>query len=236
MESDKFKTLCKTAKEWDWATDYVRSNVEPNLLSRITGLPHTFRLDRERLISVLIELERLPPGQLFISRLKNALRQFRYRSPSNGRESCSFMLSKATKTALKKLAKLQGRTEVSIIESLINDAAQDEAEHRKRIAGQKTHEKTRRYEQNKELAWNRLELEETKQHLEAFIRLLASYETVKGEILATTTEQQMEAAGLAQQKIYLVRQEIKFSVLSKLKLSPLAREREAGWSLISRPY
>ncbi|KAA6178317.1 hypothetical protein F3K50_05220 [Pseudomonas marginalis] len=53
--------------------------------------------------------------------MKNALRQRRYRSPSNGKQACTFSLPNSTVKKLRRLAAAPGQTETSIVTELIDD-------------------------------------------------------------------------------------------------------------------
>ncbi|HCF0204142.1 TPA: hypothetical protein NH783_006333, partial [Pseudomonas aeruginosa] len=61
-------------------------------------------------------------GVKLIERLRNAIRQRRYRQAEGGRKTCSFTLPLNTKDKLKILAKNADTTETAIIESLIAGA------------------------------------------------------------------------------------------------------------------
>ncbi|WHL27421.1 hypothetical protein QJS63_23795 [Pseudomonas juntendi] len=119
------------------------------------------------------ELEKYAAGVKLIERMRNSIRQRRYRLAEGGRKTCSFTLPLNTKDKLKILAKNADTTETAIIESLIAGAlqsSQDQKEGKRREALEKT---ITRNSSKLAQELNKIRLEVTTKHLDASLRRLA---------------------------------------------------------------
>lgn len=121
-------------KERVWATNYL---VEEMPREALAGFAFEVRANPTLLIQSIRKLETMAEGVKLITRVRNNLRQKRYRASAKGRATCSFTLPRDTKAKLKGLAKSAETTETAIIESLIAGAlqsSQDQKEEKRREA------------------------------------------------------------------------------------------------------
>lgn len=161
--------------EWEWAERYLQDRA-PHSISNIV-------LSRFRdpgyagTMQIIENLERVADGLKLIERLKNALRQRRYRSPSNGRKACTFSLPNSTVKNLRRLAKARGQSETLIVANLIDELGsitkeqQSEAKQLKEVA------RLEREAAKKTTSLLRSQLDEVLKHLERHVELLLMWET-----------------------------------------------------------
>ncbi|MCQ4256387.1 MULTISPECIES: hypothetical protein [Pseudomonadaceae] len=224
MKSKGFDDLCRSDDEWSWLDRYIARN--PISLEREYFSPGQFAETSTKNL-VIRRLERIPKseeGVLWLTRMKGALRQHRYRSPANGRESSTYVLNSSTKKKLVRLAERYKKTETAMVESLINDAVREDADLRQQLVKKKEEDKVARHQTNDALARCREELRETKNQLMGCIGFLAAYEIARGENPLPSDEELKLSEELALQKKARVRKEIEYAVLRSLELSPMLQE------------
>jgi len=150
------------ALQIQWAADYIKKR-KPNYLLFLPQVTHA------NLISVGMHLEEEESGREILRNMKNAWRQKKYRSPSNGRKACTFSLSTYAKKSLTRLAGHYQLSETALIEKLIEEERLTERLNRqqsKMLIGF-----SRRSLQDKN-SYNSA-LDKVAKHLEQFIVLLA---------------------------------------------------------------
>lgn len=161
--------------EWEWAERYLQERAPYSLRDivharfRAAGYAGT--------VQIIDDLEKVPDGLKLIERLKNALRQRRYRSPGNGRKACTFSLPNATVKHLRRLAKLHEQPETLIVTNLIdglNSATKERQEETKRMKEAARLEREAAKQTNTLL---RNQLDEAMKHLERHVELLLMWET-----------------------------------------------------------
>ena len=125
-------------KEAEWAASYLSKRWPEGLKAKPSPTPPMLY---HSLAESIHELEKYAAGVKLIERMRNSIRQRRYRLAEGGRKTCSFTLPLNTKDKLKILAKNADTTETAIIESLIAGAlqsSQDQKEGKRREALEKT--------------------------------------------------------------------------------------------------
>lgn len=210
----------KDRDEWQWAAKYLTSRSSPALKNKL-GL--MISMDFRSLIRLIPALEKEAEGVKLIERLRNAIRQRRYRLAEGGRKTCSFTLPKATKATLKTLAKRHKITETGLIERLIESASQrdsvQKAEARHESQAMKAIRNARKLEQ--ELA--NVRIEETWKQLRHSTKQLAQWETyLEGALPALPTEHEVTATTLAEQNLRVIKEAIDAAVAKHVLMSPRA--------------
>jgi hypothetical protein len=159
--------------ETEWAANYLSRRCPEPLKKCLSSMASTVF---SSLVRSIHALENEAEGVRFIERLRNAIRQRRYRLVEGGRKTCSFTLPKATKAALKILAKRHKTTETALIERLINGAllaAQDQKEEKRRetITAKITRNSSKLAHE-----LNGVRIEEANKHLKRCLKQLAIWE------------------------------------------------------------
>ena len=161
--------------EWEWTERYLQERA-PKSLSNIVHA--RFRAaGYAGTVQIIHDLEKVPDGLKLIERLKNALRQRRYRSPGNGRKACTFSLPNATAKNLRHLAKLHEQPETLFVTNLIdglNSATKEQQAERKQMKEAARLEREAAKQTNTLL---RNQLDEAMKHLERHVELLLMCET-----------------------------------------------------------
>lgn len=156
-----------------------------------------------------------------IERLRNAIRQRRYRLAEGGRKTCSFTLPRDTKAKLKSLAKSAETTETAIIESLIEGAlqsSQDQKEEKRRGALVKT---ITRNSSKLAQELNKIRLEATTKHLDASLKRLAGWQVYLNEQAPElSAEQESEANRIAEKRMREIQEAIRTVVAKYEMMSP----------------
>ncbi|APU31912.1 hypothetical protein UYA_20090 [Ectopseudomonas alcaliphila JAB1] len=205
-------------EEWQWAAKYLTSRSSPALKDKL-GL--MISMDFRSLIRSIPALEKEAEGVKLIERLRNAIRQRRYRLADGGRKTCSFTLPRATKTALKTLAKRHKTTETGLIERLIEAASKQVAiqkeETRHESQAMKAIRNARKLEQ--ELA--KVRIDETEKQLHHCLKQLARWEAfLKEEQPALSPEDEAAATALIKQRLHVIHEAIDAAVARHQLTSP----------------
>lgn len=207
-------------EEWQWAANYLSKQCPERLKDRVSELaPMVF----SSLVRSIYALEKEAEGVKLIQRLRNAIRQRRYRAAEGGRQTCSFTLPKATKATLEKLAKRHKITETGLIERLIEAASKqvsiNKEEAKRESQAMKAIRNARKLEQ--ELA--KIRLEETWKQLRHCMKQLAQWETYRKEALpALSPEEEAAAAPLAEKHLRVIQEAIDAAVFKHATMSPRA--------------
>lgn len=156
-----------------WAADYLLKRWPDGLEPTPNPKPSMVFTSLAESIHVL---DGNTAGVKLIERLRNAIRQRRYRLAEGGRKTCSFTLPTATKAKLKTLAKRHKTTETGLIERLIEAASKQVAiqkeETRHESQAMKAIRNARKLEQ--ELA--KVRIDETEKQLHHCLKQLARWE------------------------------------------------------------
>ncbi|EIU4981343.1 hypothetical protein OE494_14715, partial [Pseudomonas aeruginosa] len=98
-------------KEAEWAASYLSKRWPEGLKAKPSPTPPMLY---HSLAESIHELEKYAAGVKLIERMRNSIRQRRYRLAEGGRKTCSFTLPTATKSKLKALAKRHKTTETGL--------------------------------------------------------------------------------------------------------------------------
>lgn len=158
--------------EWQWAECYLRDRAPRELFLGNFGSP-----SHAKTTLIIENLGQHLDGLRLIERLKNALRQRRYRSPSNGRQACTFSLTNKTVTTLNSLAKSQDKTETFIVTGLIDGLGSITKEHKNQIKQLNEAARLERKAAKQANALLKSQLDEVMNHLERHVELLVMWET-----------------------------------------------------------
>jgi hypothetical protein len=169
--------------EWQWAQQYMDEHADPAMHAAALHFAPKMAFDYAQTVNYIAYFEQTVEGLKFVTRLKNALRQHRYRAPSHGRKLCTFTLPNSTKGNLSRIAKDHSLTETQVITVLIDDAdqlAKKHSEQEKKLRASKNAERNRSL-----LATGALkaQLDATMKHLERTTELVVMWQQ------STRTEQ-----------------------------------------------
>jgi len=208
----------KDRKEWQWAAGYLSSRCSSSLQDKLSILADT---DFSYLVRSIHALESEAEGVKLIARLRNAIRQRRYRLSNGGRKTCSFTLPSATKTTLETLAKRHKTTETGLIERLIEAASKQVAiqkeETRHESQAMKAIRNARKLEQ--ELA--KVRIDETEKQLHHCLKQLARWQAfLKEEQPALSPEDEAAATALIKQRLHVIHEAIDAAVARHQLTSP----------------
>ena len=199
-------------KEAEWAASYLSKRWPEGLKAKPSPTPPMLY---HSLAESIHELEKYAAGVKLIERMRNSIRQRRYRLAEGGRKTCSFTLPLNTKDKLKILAKNADTTETAIIESLIAGAlqsSQDQKEGKRREALEKT---ITRNSSKLAQELNKIRLEVTTKHLDASLRRLAGWQVYLNEQTPElSAEQESEANRIAEKRMREIQEAIR-AVLAK---------------------
>lgn len=208
----------KDRDEWQWAAKYLTSRSSPALKNKL-GL--MISMDFRSLIRLIPALEKEAEGVKLIERLRNAIRQRRYRLAEGGRKTCSFTLPRATKATLKTLAKRHKTTETALIERLIegaSQAAQDQKGEKRREA---ITAKVTRNSSKLAHELNGVRIEEANKHLKRCLKQLAIWELFyKGIQPDLPPENEPAANELTEKRMHEIQEAIGAAVAKREYLSP----------------
>ncbi|MGY2228160.1 hypothetical protein ACW9IX_02990 [Pseudomonas tolaasii] len=208
----------KDSDEWRWAASYLSSRCSSSLQNSLSTLADS---NFSYLVRSIHALESEAEGVKLIERLRNAIRQRRYRLSKGGRKTCSFTLPLETKTTLKRLAKNQRTTETALIQRLIEGAAQlAEAQKESRLQENLTAKVTRN---TSKLAHelNQIRIAEGQKHLLHCLKRLTLWETSMGdELPALTPDEEAAANVLAKKRMRETQEAIGASVAKHEMMSP----------------
>jgi hypothetical protein len=208
--------------EWAWAATYL-TNRTSFQERREMGLVFNRDFDRDfnSRTSTINKLELTVNGVKLIARLRNAIRQRRYRASKGGRATCSFTLPRQTKATLKGLAKSHKTTETAVIERLIEGAslaAQDQKGEKRREA---IIAKITRNSSKLAHELNGVKIDETKKHLSHCLKQLARWEIFfKDEQPELSPEDEAAANKRSEIRLRATQDAINASVAKHQMMSP----------------
>lgn len=161
--------------EWQWAERYLQERAPPSISNIVFA---QFRaLGYAGTEQIIEDLEQTRDGLKLIERLKNALRQRRYRSPSNGRQVCAFSLPNSTVKNLHHLAKTRGLPETLLVAELIDGLDSRTKEQQTKIKQLKEAARLQGEAAKQANSLLRSQLDEVMKHLERHMELLVMWET-----------------------------------------------------------
>lgn len=205
-------------KEAEWAASYLSKRWPEGLKANPSPTPPMLY---HSLAESIHELEKYAAGVKLIERMRNSIRQRRYRLAEGGRKTCSFTLPLNTKDKLKILAKNADTTETAIIESLIAGAlqsSQDQKEGKRREALEKT---ITRNSSKLAQELNKIRLEVTTKHLDASLRRLAGWQVYLNEQTPElSAEQESEANRIAEKRMREIQEAIRAVLAKHEMMSP----------------
>ncbi|WP_254797535.1 hypothetical protein [Geopseudomonas aromaticivorans] len=205
----------KDGEEWAWAANYLMSRSSAQLRSKISILADT---DFKRLTRAIDALESEAEGVKLIERLRNAIRQRRYRLSKGGKKTCSFTLPRETKATLKSLAKKYGTSETMLIQRLI-DAEAQQAQKQKRQ--EELTAKIMHNAQKLAQELSQVRIEETEKRLLHCLKQLARWEIfLKEELSSLPPEEEAAAAEAAEKQMKSIREAVNASVAYRELMSP----------------
>ncbi|AZE62730.1 MULTISPECIES: hypothetical protein [Pseudomonas fluorescens group] len=175
-EKPELRWLRRSADEWQWAQEYISKHADAAMRSDIRRFARRMEGGYDQVVADIAHLEQTAEGLKFVIRLKNALRQHRYRAPSHGRKPCTFSLPNATRTNLSRLSKVNRITETAVITALIDDAEWAARKHIEREKNLKTSLALERKRAEFALESTNAQLEQTLKHLERATEQLVMWE------------------------------------------------------------
>lgn len=208
----------KDSDEWRWAAGYLSSRCSSSLQDKLSLLAD---VDFSRLVRSIHALESESEGVKLIERLRNAIRQRRYRLSKGGRKTCSFTLPLETKTTLKRLAKLNKTTETALIERLIEGAVQVASIQKEAMRREAQMTKVIHNSRKLEQELDKVRIDETKKQLHHCMKQLARWESfLKEELPELSLEDEAAAAALAEKRLRVIQEAINAAVAKNEMLSP----------------
>lgn len=205
-------------EEWAWAASYLTSRTS---LAERGEIGLVISSDFNALTSAIKKLELTAYGVKLIARLRNAIRQRRYRLAEGGRKTCSFTLPRATKATLKTLAKRHKTTETALIERLIegaSQAAQDQKGEKRREA---ITAKITRNSSKLAHELNGVRIEEANKHLKRCLKQLVIWELFYEGIQPDLPPEDETAANeLTEKRMREIQEAIGAAVAKREYLSP----------------
>ncbi|MBG0843496.1 hypothetical protein [Ectopseudomonas toyotomiensis] len=208
----------KDSDERKWAVEYLLKrwhDPTPQKLgvydySSVSGLNMLIR-----------KLESSVAGVKLIERLRNAIRQRRYRLSSGGRRTCSFTLPSETKNTLKRLAKSHRTTETALIQQMIENAALAAAEQKEAIRHEAAMAKVVRNSRKLAQELDSVRINETRKQLRHCVKQLARWEFfLKNEQPELSSEDEATATAMAERRMRAIHETIEASVAKYKILSP----------------
>jgi macrodomain Ter protein organizer (MatP/YcbG family) len=176
----ELRWLRKDGDEWQWAQEYISKHADVAMRHDIERFARRMEGGYEQVVADISRLEQTAEGVMFVTRLKNALRQYRYRAPSHDRKLCTFSLSYATSAKLFRLSKANRVTATAVITTLIDDAEWAARKHSEREKNLKISLAVERKRSGLALETFNAQLEQTMKHLEHTIELLVMREQTMG--------------------------------------------------------
>lgn len=170
------KWLRRGSDEWQWAERYISKRADSAMRDDIRRFARRVEGGYDQVVADVSYLEQSAEGALFVTRLKNALRQHRSRSSSNGKKQRIFSLPRATRAILFRQAKENKITETQVITALIDDAEWAIKQKNEREKTLRTKMELERKRSALALAAAQSQLKETMKHLERATELLVSWE------------------------------------------------------------
>lgn len=192
--------------------DYIEGNASPAIAEDIRNILKNREPSHEVVEEIIRHLTRTERGRDFIKRLRNALRQHRYRSSEKGKIICTFALPTNTKKALRKNADRLGKSESDLVDEALNQSERLIEEHRQR---EQRLEKAR--ELDRKRAKQRIELLRVKHHeamrqIQMLATRLSIWELALGAEHPDISVDQAMLADTAKEKTKAVKKAIKTAV------------------------
>lgn len=190
------------ADELEWAANYLSTRWPRSTRGML------LRADLNSLKKATLELELTGEGVRLVDRLRNAVRQRRYRSSNGGKKTCSFTLPTKTKTALKTLARTHRTTETMLVQRLIEGAKQQaseqsEAKHEARLEAKVTRNLNKLAQE-----LSQLRIKEGQRHLLHCLEQLARWEIFFDATPSLSPEQESAAVAHAAEKMRVIEEVI----------------------------
>lgn len=206
------------SEELEWAASYLSSRTTALELGERTSIMGS---DFKAFTRAIQKLELTVDGVKLVVRLRNAVRQKRYRLSDGGKATGSFTLPKKTKTALKRLAKSNGTTETAIIRTLIEEASKTAQCHKEVKRNEALEARITRNSSKLSQELNEVRLKEANRHLGRSLERLARWETyLEGELPELTSDQEAAAIALAEKRMREIQEVIRVSVAKREMMSP----------------
>ncbi len=210
--ADKIRWLKKENAEWQWVCDYIEGNAIPAIAEDIRNILKNREPSHEVIEEIIRHLTRTECGRDFIKRLRNALRQHRYRSSEKDKIICTFALPTNTKKALRKNAERLGKSESDLVDEALNQSERLIEEHWQR---EQRLEKARELERKR--AKQRIELLRVKHHeamrqIQMLATRLSIWELALGAEHPDISVDQAMLADTAKEKTNAVKKAIKTAV------------------------
>ncbi|ATR84933.1 hypothetical protein [Aquipseudomonas alcaligenes] len=204
-------------KETGWAAEYLLNRWPKGLNPRPSSwVPIAANLDE-----TIRTLEVDAGGVKLIERLRNAIRQRRYRLAGGGRVTCSFTLPILTRDKLKALAAKDGTTETAILEAMINEAQQASEDQKEEERREALNKKVTRNSDKLAQELIKIRLEATTKHLDACLKKLAGWQVYLNEQSPELSpEQESEANRIAEKRMREIQEAIRAAVAKHEMMSP----------------
>ncbi|MCO7036125.1 hypothetical protein NAG83_06375 [Pseudomonas carnis] len=175
-DRNELKWLRRSGDEWRWVQQYISTHADARMRGNTERFARRMVEGYDQVVVDIADFEQTTEGLKFVTRLKNALRQHRYRSASNGKKPCTFSLQNSTRSGLSHLASNNQMTETEAITKLIDDAEWAAKKHKEQERKLRIALDLKR--KSAELNINSLiaQLEEVMKHLEHSTELLVMWE------------------------------------------------------------
>lgn len=208
----------KDRSEWEWAARYLLRRCSSSLQSSLSALADS---NFSYLVRSIHALENEAEGVKLIERLRNAIRQRRYRLAEGGRKTCSFTLPLETKTTLKRLAKNQRTTETALLERLIEGAAQVASAQKEVMRRDAQEAKVMRNSHKLALELDKIRIDQARKQLHHCMKQLTRWETfLKEDLPELSSEDEATATALAERRMRAAQEAIDAAVAKHEMLSP----------------
>lgn len=211
--ADKIRWLKKERAEWRWACHYMEDNANAAIAEDIEDALKDREPSHEVVEEIIRHLLKTERGRDFIKRLRNALRQHRYRSSENDKKISTFALPTKTKETLRRNAQRLGKSESDLVAEALTQSEKLIEEHRQR---EQRLEKTRELERKR--AKQRIDLLRVKHHeamrqIQMLATRLSLWELALGAEHPDITVDQAMLADTAKEKTKAVKKAIKTAVV-----------------------
>ena len=129
----RLEWLLNQEAEWKWAIKYLKESEKKDFWEKFQRkLPRGISR-YEGVVAGIHAIQQQQGGGGFISRMRNALRQRKYRSTSNGRKPYTFVLPTELGRQLEQLAEGARWRKGEVVEDMMSGHARLQAEHQRRI-------------------------------------------------------------------------------------------------------
>ncbi|QJI30357.1 hypothetical protein HKK55_17155 [Pseudomonas sp. ADAK18] len=175
-DRNELKWLRRSGDEWRWVQQYISRHADARMRGNTERFARRKVEGYDQVVVDIADFEQTTEGLKFVTRLKNALRQHRYRSASNGRKPCTFSLPNSTRASLSRRAKDNRVTETEVVTMLIDDAEWAARKHSEREKTLKTTLALERMRSELAIESLKAQFEETMKHLERSTERLVMWE------------------------------------------------------------